>query len=104
MKKVYFLSIFLVLNLISTSLFADRNDYLEGFRDGEQFASEPICLQVMPEICDDRGNLLAEEDRVYNGEPRCYIDTLERCYEIKEKNSVSKKRFRRLKNKQRKLK
>ena len=79
--------------------------YIVGYKDAVQ--SGPVCLTVLPRICDEFGNLLPINERVYNGEPRCYIDILENCYERKQNNSdtaeVGTLIIKKLKNKIKKL-
>ena len=83
----YLIKILIAITIIFTqNAFADTS-YLEGYKDGTRDASNPICLQVVPQICDHLGNLLPVEDRVYNGDPRCYADVLEGCYEKKQRFS-----------------
>ena len=82
-----------------------QNGYEDGFNDGEKSF---ICLAVVPEICDEKGNLLPTEQRIYNGDPRCYIDVLENCYEKKQENTAiemqnSKNKYKKLKRKFKKL-
>ena len=104
----YLLKIALVISIVFAQTAFAENPYLQGYEDGTRDAQNPICLQVVPILCDNLGNLLPQEERVYNGDPRCYADVLESCYEKKQKFSeyqamIDEKKVRKLKRKLRKL-